>query len=338
MKKIKLMLLVLTAIICSSDMIVFASSEITNNEINNDYEVIYTSEKRNSGSDSFYGYVVKNGELYINFWFNTGGEGTAVVFKYTDGKLVDMKLSKRKVDENFAEVKPTYNIETESGRVVIDNDRYIELGTVDDPSMTLVEGNKRKYTKNDFVIQILTYMYLDKDNEKLYFAGSGYKEDGKKFKVISGILIYDIKSGNTDAFIEEPEREKIDAIKNYEKFKTKDYEDFFNPIRVPNTPYLLFYIEKRVDNKYFYEIAIKEVPEWKAEIDRQEKNKKENPKAKTAYTNGSANVRDNPKGKVISTLNDWTEVLILEQKNDWYHILYADIEGWTYKDNIRQAE
>jgi hypothetical protein len=334
MKKIRL-ILVLTTIICLLNTIVFAIGEIKNN----DYEAIYTSEKSNSNSGAFHGYVIRENELYVNLWILYDNKtARKCVFKYVNGQLIDMELDEKEAEKYYEEAKSMYDLDSEDNKIIINEKRYIELGEVDNPRITLIEGQKERYLGGYvFSTPIPTYMYLDKENEKLYFAGGGVKKVRGKYESTRGILVYDIKTGDVSNFALSENTPRVENM-SIEQEKTRDFEDYSNPIKVPNTPYLLFYIEKRVDNKYFYEIAIKEVPKWKSEIALQEKNKKENPKAKTAYTNGSANVRDNPKGKVISALNDWTEVLILEQKNDWYHILYADIEGWTYKDNIRQAE
>jgi hypothetical protein len=158
-------------------------------------------------------------------------------------------------------------------------------------------------------------MYINKKNQKIYMYCYDYKKE------VRGLYVYDIV---TDSFNE----------KYVVSIDDKKHEFYLNPQRIPNMQYLIYVGVKQMWNNW--SLYTEEVPEWKAETEQQAKNKKENPGAKAAYANGSANIRDNPKGKVISTLNDWTEVLIIEQKNDWYHILYADVDGWTYKDNIRQ--
>jgi hypothetical protein len=306
--------------------------------------IIYKSVPYESNPGCFEGYIVKDNQLYI---CTVGIEKDNItdkvsfityVLKFQNNKLIKLNISENELKNYLSLVRPTYDIESKDNKIIIDEKRYIELGEEDNPRITLIEGQKERYLGGYvFSTPVLTYMYLDKENEKLYFADSGVKKVRGKYESTRGILVYDIKTGNVSNFALSEEVPEIENM-SIEQEKVRDLEYLLNPIRVPNTSYLLFFIDKRVNNKYFCEIAIKEVPEWKAELDQQEKNKKENPKAKTAYTNGSANVRDNPKGKVISTLNDWTEVLILEQKDDWYHILYADIEGWTYKDNIRQKE
>jgi hypothetical protein len=324
MKRLNLLIAVFMLISSYS----FASGKESENNIDkedtNDIQILFVSKEYDVGADDFEGYVIKENELYINLaMYVEKPFSEKHIFKYEKGKLVDMKLSETEIEKYFEEAKPTYDHDSEN-KIIIDEKRYIKLGNTGSPRITLIEGKKEKYLRGYvFSTPRLTYMYLDRKNEKLYFAGGTVGE--------GGIMKYDIKTGK-------PEVLKRRVIYNHTEDVYGDSERFFNPIRVPNEPCLLFFIEKRINKKYFYEIAIKEVVEWKEEIERQEKNKKENPQAKEAYTNGSENDRDKPKVKLISTLNDWTEVLILEQENDWYHIIYADIEGWTYKDNIRQEK
>jgi hypothetical protein len=111
-------------------------------------------------------------------------------------------------------------------------------------------------------------------------------------------------------------------------------------MRIPNTPYLV-YVNNIYKKTYLsYKtiargvVHVLEIAQWKKEKVLQRENINANLKAKQYAINGPANIRDNPSGKIIATLNDLTLVLVLENKGDWYHILYASVDGWTHKDNL----
>jgi hypothetical protein len=158
------------------------------------------------------------------------------------------------------------------------------------------------------------YIYIDRVNKHIYLVGYNFERSE------DGILRYDIKTGKVDFVVKG----------NY----------IMAPIRIPNTVYLMFAVTEGEweKGKYGYNIYIKEIPEWKAEIEKQEENKKLYPTARKAFIDGPANIRDKPKGKNTATLDDLMEVLILNQENDWYEILYANVRGWTYKDNLKDIK
>jgi hypothetical protein len=161
----------------------------------------------------------------------------------------------------------------------------------------------------------MDYLYVDNHNDKIYFAGYLNADPSK-----GGIIVYDLKTQKSQIA--------------YSSLEAK--ADFHSPTRIPNSPYLLYFINSyskkgEVNRSDFY---IQEIHEWKAEIDQQKQNIKNHPDAILHTIDGPANVRDNPNGKTIATINDQTLVLVLETDGDWYHILYADIDGWTYKKNL----
>jgi hypothetical protein len=265
-------------------------------------------------------YIEKDNKLYISIGYNNTPESN--LYEYEDRELIKIPMTLEEEDK-FRDGYEVLRIANPAiKKKDLGNNKYLILKIIEDTYsdylMTIEENGKEKdISKNRYILYgWKSYAYIDKEFQKIYMVCRDVK------KKLTGLFVYDIIK---DTFREFPVV-KIDDNKSI---------TYLNPIRIPNTPYLMMLGEKTGTDWGMY---IEEIPEWKEEIERQEKNKKENPTAKAAYTNGSANVRDNPKGKVISTLNDWTEVLILEQENDWYHILHADIEGWTYKDNIRQAE
>jgi hypothetical protein len=232
--------------------------------INNGIKILYTSERYDVDGNDFGGYIQKDDGLYINMDIYMGKSlSENHVFKYSNGKLIDLKLTEKEVGEYFKQAQSMYDLDSKDNRIIIDEKRYIKLGGVDNPRITLVDGKKERYLQGYvFSTPRLTYMYLDKENEKLYFVGGSVKA--------SGIMEYDIETGDVKVFAESHHAPRV---KDYSLNNIRDLESFRNPIRVPNTPYLLFFIEKRVNNKYFFEIGIKEVPEWKSELEKKGKTK-----------------------------------------------------------------
>jgi hypothetical protein len=189
-------------------------------------------------------------------------------------------------------------------------------------------------------------IYIDNINQKLYFAGGEY------FKVPIRSA-YDINANESNIYVYDIKTKKMSMLIDSLIFnKENEYSRklLMSPLRIPNTSYLMFAeVERRYkrikgssDHVFatiesipdMANIRIIEVPEWKAEIEQQKKNEKLYPNAKKYLIDGPANVRDNPKGKSITMINDGTEVLVLNQQGDWYEILYANVKGWTYKDNL----
>jgi hypothetical protein len=98
---------------------------------------------------------------------------------------------------------------------------------------------------------------------------------------------------------------------------------------------------------------LQEIPEWKAEIEQQKKNIKKYPEAERAeryyVANGRTDVSDKPMSKeeaqsmgaeikFIAHLKRETEVLVLSKEGEWYEILYADIRGWVYSDDLKPVK
>ena len=158
----------------------------------------------------------------------------------------------------------------------------------------------------------LDYMYIDRLNGLIFYSGWG---DGK-----GGIVKYNINTNQSELIF------KKDSFGDSDR---KHY-NFFAPMRLPNTQYLI--IGAGVSG--LRNIYLKEIPEWKKEVEFQNKNEQLHKKAKKSFINGPANIRDNPEGKIIAMLDDMTKVIVLSQKGDWYEILYANVRGWTYKDNL----
>jgi hypothetical protein len=221
-------------------------------------------------------YIEKDNTFYLCISYDDIG---VKLYKYKKEELSEVSISK---DELY-NLKDNYSCKKVSDSDInkkdLGNNRYLILkiieDTYDDYLMTIEEDGKEKdISKNRYILYgWKSYVYIDKEFQKIYMVCRDLK---KKF---IGLFVYDITK---DTFREFPVV-KIDDNKSI---------TYLNPIRIPNTPYLMMLGEKTGTDWGMY---IEEIPEWKAEIDRQEKNKKENPTAKAAYTNGSANVRDNPK-------------------------------------------
>jgi hypothetical protein len=230
-------------------------------------------------------------------------------------------------EKKFREIKKDKNDKNANllhlckGGDILHIDNNIKLVVTDEKVVTVPEIvvfiDGKKYAECKFYMFNGTkmpseYIYVDRLNKQFYFTG--YEADE-----FSGILRYDIK------------KNEIEKIVKYSS-------PIMAPMRLPNTPYLMFGVREGEVEALFLNIYIKEIPEWKAEIEKQKENKKLHPTARKAFIDGPANIRDKPKGKNTATLDDLMEVLILNQENDWYEILYANVRGWTYKDNLKDIK
>jgi hypothetical protein len=301
--------------------------------------------------------AVKNGEFLISFYSGSSeGAEKRTLYRYDNKKLIELNVFEADEEEPYGNYyHEKYKI-NDKKFIILKGYKvqgWYELYLVDD-------GKEIRIADEYIVLGLPNYtLYFDETTEKLYFIAKKLKDSdamdefpGFESKFYS-LYTYDVKQNQLDILM----------------IGSKD-NDYLLPIRVPNTPLLLYLStsdnaqkqyteedeendrkngvslseiqEKRSrDNKAVYEkgvtlkVWIKEIPEWKAEIEQQEKNIKKYPKAKQYFIDGPAVIRNNPKGETISTLNDWTRVLVLNQQGDWYEVLYADVKGWTYKDNLR---
>ncbi|MDR3050042.1 MAG: hypothetical protein LBV16_09490 [Elusimicrobiota bacterium] len=217
-------------------------------------------------------------------------------YKLTNSQLLGEEIS----DSQKIEISDSVYLQLN------DNNEYISISERN-AQYIIDECSNNRY-------QIVSYVYVDYANSKVFFRG-------KINNIGNGIVVCDIKQKKAKLIVK-------DDI---------SFDESYQSVRIPNTEYLLYSkIERRFDDEiYNTKIFVIEIPEWKAEIEQQRKNKKLYPNAKKFFIDGPANIRDNPRGKSMVYLNDWTEVLVLNQQGDWYEILYANIKGWTYKDNLR---
>ena len=178
--------------------------------------------------------------------------------------------------------------------------------------------NENKYEIKDcfYIDGLSDIVFVDHMNLKVYFRA--------EVKGETGIAVVDIKQKIANLIIKEEDNRRHFG------------DQYSSPVRIPNTEFLLFYQTRMYES--FTNIFIMEIPEWKAEIEQQKANVKLYPQAKKYFINGPANIRNTPKGKIFATIDHHTEVLVLNNDGDWYEVLYANIRGWTYKDNLRLNE
>jgi hypothetical protein len=273
---------------------------------------------------SFYGYLIKENVLYFGVSYN----GVCKAYNYNDGKIDELNMDSEEAKSFLAETIP---FSDES----IDKQGNIRFSINDDISLRLEEWANGMYTifvtKNGVEKDVMNdkyrcamvygYVYIDKENLKIYFNGATVR------KSENNLLVYDIKN---DKFY------PINSAKN---------EAFANPIRIPNTSLIMY--QGLGDSKGF-DVYVQEIPEWKEEIEAQNKDKKEEVKQESStevkeekkyVIDGPANLRDKAKGKkVVGELADKAEVKMLNKKGDWYEVESGEIKGWTFKDNVKEAE
>ena len=188
---------------------------------------------------------------------------------------------------------------------------------IHDPIVIIENGKEYEVENCSYVGDLAETLFVDHKNLKVYFRGEVEEK--------TGIAVCDVKKKEAKLIFKDDDNNK--------KWYNPEYN---SPIRIPNTGFLMFCkLPGFYSGKFTTDILIAEIPEWKAEIEKQKENERLYPKAKKYLINGPANIRDNPKGKSIAYLNDFTEVLVIEQSGDWYKVVYADVIGWTFKDNLR---
>ena len=287
-------------------------------------------------------YKTVDGDFFIYIYSEGGPEAVSIFKKYHDGVLVD-------IEDMFIGNNQPFGDYTSRLKYDFGNNITISLNETSQKTgiyklILSFDGEVKNITDESFLFLIdgdwyTSGVYADHKNKKLYFAGiqssNSVINDDNHASFVNlpmDVYVYDILK-DTIAVAASSTHDNI--IASY-------------PIRVPNTEYLMYF--KAITNSsqtykdpyYSYafverilEIHIKEIPEWKEELELQATNKKKYPDAKKYFIDGPASIRDNPKGKEITMLNDWTEVLVLEQQGGWYKLVYADVMGWTYKDNLR---
>jgi hypothetical protein len=113
--------------------------------------------------------------------------------------------------------------------------------------LTIEENGKEKdISKNKYALFAWgSYAYIDKKNQKIYMVCKDLK------KKTGGLFIYDIAK---------------DTFKEFHVIKTDDDKaiTYSNPIRIPNTPYLMLIGAKTGTD---WGVYIEEIPEWKTEIE-----------------------------------------------------------------------
>jgi hypothetical protein len=260
-----------------------------------------------------------------------GKDTTAKFFSFP---INDITIARTSVNNNSIQIYDN---------VSLNFDSFAEAGA--SARLTLVEGDKKEelpytFEPNNASYYInnedLDYMYIDRLNGLIFYIGYTIGGAGN-----GGIVKYDINNNISELI-----------LKAWYRDDKKIYYEFFAPMRLPNTQYLIFganvyrhaiEVESSTEVGKVYEtepavslriVYLKEIDEWKKEIELQNKNERLHKTAKKYFIDGPAKVRDNPNGKVIAVLNDMTKIIVLSQKGDWYEILYAHVKGWTYKDNL----
>jgi hypothetical protein len=287
---------------------------------------LYASQKK---SLRFEGYAIDSGLLYILFWHTDSETIKKVLLKYVNGNLEESLITKKEAAILEGKLLASYDnrekIEINKNKYIFLKDKYKEAGS--ERNISFIDGDTIKELAKEYGIFYTmfgtVYYYIDCVNNKFYFSGvKGNYSAG------TGIFVWDFILDKCVSI-----REDINGIIP----KLHHYD----PIRVPNTEFLLYRAGNgswSIGGDYSFEIWIQEIPEWKAEIEKQEENKKLYPNTKKAFIDGPANIRDTPKGKSVAMLNSFTEVLILNQQGGWYEVLYADVRGWTYKDNLKDIK
>jgi hypothetical protein len=302
------------------------------------------------------GYVIKDNTLYLGIWIDTDGkQGKSFVYKYENGRLKDMKMSEKEADDFIETNRIPKTDDLEKQKLEIKDGKYLILRVwaeaINFYNLYIYDGKEERNMTNDRYLAYLigNYIYIDKENEKIYFDvwnRSKYIDKDKKEKQEeeSGMFIYDIRA------------DKFEFFKGIKSEQDKEGNEVIisciNPIRVPNTEYLMYIADKKtsyVKNDSLMntglEVWIQEIPEWKEELEAKEKDKNtdeiksdENKSAEVKYViDGPANLREKAKGKkVVGELADKAEVKILNKKGDWYEVESGEIKGWTYKDNVKE--
>jgi hypothetical protein len=278
-------------------------------------------------------YLIKDNTLFIDLAYTQEARGK--IFEFENEKFHEIPMMREDVFKFAKKYEVDRIDDPDIKRKDIENNKYLILkrkgDSYTDYFMTIEENGKEKdISKNRYVLFAFgSYAYIDKEFQKIYFLGEDLK------KKVRGLYIYDIINDKFD---------EMYVIKSNDE-KSIIYS---NPIRVPNTPYLMFLGVKDEQNWGLY---IEEIPEWKEEMEAKNKElsssekegEKQDPssevKEKKYVIDGPANLREKAKGKkVVGELADKEEVKILNKKGDWYEVQSEKIKGWTFKDNVKEAE
>lgn len=305
----------------------------------------------NKTSSLFY-YAIKNNELYLVIW--KSGEGK-FVFKYEQEKLKLIKMNEQEQKTFISQYAIPCTDTLANRQLEIGDNKSLILHewteAINFYNLYIYAGKEEQNITKDRYLAILNenYLYIDKDNLMIYFDAWNRTEyidknekDGQKTEA-SGLFVYDIRTDDFKLF-KSIQSEKDD---NGNRISVS----YINPIRVPNTKYLMYvgsknisYVQEDRTMNIVTEIWIQEIPEWKAEIEAQNKEKviesSNNARAEKAIKyviDGPANIRKKAKGKeLIGSLETGAEVRILSKKGDWYEIEGGGLQGWTYKDNVKE--
>jgi hypothetical protein len=224
------------------------------------------------------GYVIKNNEIYVGVWIDTDGKrGKDYLYKYEKDKLKDMKFTEAEIDK-FMEQKIPKTDNLEGEKLEINSNKYLILRgwseAINFYNFYISDGKKEKNVTNDIYLACLNenYLYIDKENEKIYFDAwnrTKYSDKATKEEK-SGLYVYDINANTFTLF------------KGYEDGSVGGHPviiSYINPIRVPNTSYLMYIADKEGKNggestmTVATEVWIEEIPEWKAELENKNKSK-----------------------------------------------------------------
>ena len=284
-------------------LFVICSCQLYAKERGNKIEIFKVSDK----PVEFTGYLIKDNQLYVDLGFTD--EERSKIFKYEDKKLIEVPMSREEIID-FSKKYYARSVSSNNKNDLGDG-KYLILrikeNTYADYYMSIIDsdGKEQDISRNRYTLLLWnTYAYIDKENQKIYMTC----RDEKNKKM--GLYVYDVKK---DIFIEE----YVDSEKKY-------YEAirYFNPIRIPNTPYLML---AGFEDEKNWGLYIQEIPEWKAE--------------QVKYViDGPANLRDKPKGKVIGNIENDVEVKMINKKGDWYEVESGNLKGWTFKDNIKEVK
>ena len=234
----------------------------------------------------FVHYYFKDNTLFV--FLRHGGYYT--VLEYKDEKFNVIKTEGAKqvgleamglplfIDNFFANIQTLGNRGSDNVIKIHDN-LHINLNEIyKDRNVEIIDSGK-KYSIENTLYSGGSYdvVFVDHMNLKVYFRG--------KIKEETGVIVCDLKQKTA-----------------YIVVKDESEKKYYSPIRVPNTEFLMLYGADI--GKFITDILIVEIPEWKEEIEKQAKNKKDFPNAKLYFIDGPANIRNMPKGNVFATLDD----------------------------------
>ena len=207
---------------------------------------------------TFDGYVIRNNEVYVLF---EQYQKTPAVYKYVNEELKLLNISEKEVKKFLDEAMPFYNATDTLPNIIINETMYLtfeEIGYETYKFYIYENGKKKDVLGKQYdctPTPMGEYIYVDKENKKIYFSGSGNDE--------IGLYVYDISKNIVT---------EIHANKIGDHPESAAYS---SPIRIPNTAYLLYQKEKAPNYEPRKAVYIIEIPEWKAEIGATGKAKEE---------------------------------------------------------------